>query len=85
VAVDPAVTSTPQRPVTRLQKGISKPKVYTDGTVRWCNLVTSTDGEPSTVAAALGDKNWVSAMDSEYQALLWNRTWHHFSGIELGI
>jgi hypothetical protein len=24
-----------QRPVTRLQKGISKPKVFTDGTVRW--------------------------------------------------
>lgn len=26
----------PLRPVTRLQRGISKPKQYTDGTVRWC-------------------------------------------------
>jgi histone deacetylase 1/2 len=32
--------------------------------------------EPTTVAAALSDKIWTVAMDSEYQALLHNKTWH---------
>lgn len=53
---DPAAAPT-QRPSTRLQQGVIKPKVYTDGTVRWCNLTTTTADEPSTVAAALSDKN----------------------------
>lgn len=75
VSTDPAAPLL-QRPVTLLQKGIRKPKVYIDGTVRWCNLATTPADEPSTVAAALGDKSWVSAMDSEYQALLCNKTWH---------
>lgn len=29
------------RPTTRLQQGISKPKQYTDGTVRWCMMSTA--------------------------------------------
>jgi hypothetical protein len=29
-------------PSTCLQQGIIKPKMYTDGTVRWCNLTTTT-------------------------------------------
>lgn len=72
---DAPVASSPPRPTTRLQRGIVKPKLYTDGTVRWGNLATTSTEELSTVAAALGDKNWVSAMDSEYQALVRNRTW----------
>jgi len=28
------------------------------------------------VEEALGDRNWVAAMDSEHQALLRNKTWH---------
>jgi len=79
--IDPAGSSTPSvpaahRPVTRAQHGITKPKQYTDGTVRWCTLATSSAGEPTTVADAVRDKNWVAAMDHEYQALLRNKTWH---------
>ena len=65
-----------QRPVTRLQRGITQPKVFTDGTVRWCNLASIPADEPTTVAEALGNKNWVEAMNNEYEALLWNKTWH---------
>jgi histone deacetylase 1/2 len=69
------VPSPTQRLATRLQRGITKPKLYTDGTVRWCNVATTSSDEPSTVAAALENKNWVAAMDIEYQALLRNKTW----------
>jgi histone deacetylase 1/2 len=62
--------------VTRLQQGIRKPKTYTDGTIRWCIHVAPSTGEPSTLSLAHGDQNWVSAMNSEHQALLQNRTWH---------
>jgi hypothetical protein len=68
--MSPLLLLPPQQPVTRLRQGISKPKVYTDGTVRWCNHTTSSTGEPATLSKALGDKNWVSAMNSEHQALL---------------
>lgn len=30
----PATAAAPQRPVTRLSRGITQPKLYTDGTVR---------------------------------------------------
>jgi histone deacetylase 1/2 len=33
-------------------------------------------GEPTSLDAALGDKNWRAAMDSEVQALARNHTWH---------
>jgi histone deacetylase 1/2 len=67
--------STPEsRPRTRLQAGIRKPKVYTDGTIRY-GLSTFTD-EPRTVEEALGSKHWKEAMDIEYNALLKNNTWH---------
>lgn len=36
---------------------------------------TSTE-EPTTVEEALGDRNWATAMESEHQALLRNKTWH---------
>jgi histone deacetylase 1/2 len=32
--------------------------------------------EPSIVVAALANKNWVAAMDTEYKALQQNKTWH---------
>jgi histone deacetylase 1/2 len=65
----------PQRPITRLQRGIHKPKLYTDGTVRY-GLSIAASGEPNSVSAALKDSRWVAAMDSEFQALQRNKTWH---------
>jgi hypothetical protein len=32
--------------------------------------------EPADVHAALADPNWKAAMDSEYSALMRNKTWH---------
>ena len=61
---------------TRLRQGISKPKQFTDGTVRWCMHSKSIAEEPATVGDALRDPNWVAAMDVEHEALLRNRTWH---------
>lgn len=63
-----------QRPHTRLQSGIRKKKVYTDGTVRYSFLTTS--GEPWSTEEALSDNNWKKAMDVEYGALMHNKTWH---------
>jgi hypothetical protein len=62
------------RPRTRLQNGIRKEKVYTDGTVKY-NFLTST-GEPCSVNDALADINWKHAMETEYSALMNNKTWH---------
>jgi hypothetical protein len=42
---------TPVRPRTMLQSGIVKPKVYTDGTIRYANLCTT--GEPDNLTEAL--------------------------------
>lgn len=63
-----------QRPRTRLQGGIVKPKVFTDGTIRYGNLCVL--GEPNSVDQALGDPKWSKAMQDEYDALLRNKTWH---------
>jgi hypothetical protein len=48
-------TTTSQGPVTRLSRGITKPKLYTYGTVRWGMLGTvgADAEEPSTVQEAL--------------------------------
>jgi hypothetical protein len=46
-------TSENMRPITRSQSGIVKPKVYTDGTVRWGMLASSSDEEPTSVQRAL--------------------------------
>lgn len=75
--VSPAhsVDTQQQRPITRAQHGIHRPKTYTDGTVRWCQLANTVSEEPSTVDEALGYTKWVSAMDAEHQALLRNKTW----------
>jgi hypothetical protein len=66
--------STQQRPRTRLQSGIRKEKVYTDGTVKYGCFTSS--GEPHNLDEALHDKNWKEAMDSEYMVLMKNKTWH---------
>ena len=59
---------------TRLQAGIRKPKIYTDGTVRYGNLAVC--DEPTNISAALSDPNWKQAMESEFLALMRNNTWH---------
>jgi hypothetical protein len=69
-SVSAPATST--RPATRLQHGISKPVLYTDGIVRY-GLFTAT-GEPQTLHEALGDSRWKAAMDSEIEALHRNET-----------
>jgi histone deacetylase 1/2 len=61
------------RPHTHLQSGITKPKVYTDGTVRYANLCDT--GEPSSDTEALNDPRWREAMKNEYEALIRNDTW----------
>jgi len=71
-----SVSSPTPRPATRLQHGIQQPKIRTDGTVHWCMSSQTSTEEPTTVEEALGDRNWVAAMDSEHQALLRNKTWH---------
>lgn len=71
----PAAT-TDQRPVTRLSQGITKPKTYSDGTVRWCMLGSAAVGELASIEEALGDEKWVTVIDTEHAALLKNKTWH---------
>ena len=61
-------------PRTRLQSGIHKEKVYTDGTIKYGFLTSS--GEPQNLEEAMHDRNWKAAMDSEYLALMKNKTWH---------
>jgi hypothetical protein len=58
---------------TRLQHGISKPKIYTDGTVRYS--LFSTTGEPQHYSKAMQDERWKKAMDIDFDALLKNDTW----------
>jgi hypothetical protein len=58
---------------TQLQHEIHKPKVYTDGTVRYGLLASS--NEPSDYRTTLSDSRWKSAMDVEYDALMKNKIW----------
>jgi hypothetical protein len=48
-------------PHTRLQSGVSKPKQYTDGTIRYANFCSA--GETSTTAEAFYDSRWKAAVD----------------------
>jgi hypothetical protein len=58
----------------RLQKGIRKLKIYTDGTM--CYGLLTTSGKPRDHREALADPKWKKVMDSEFEALLRNDTWH---------
>jgi hypothetical protein len=60
--------------MTRSKIGKTKPKIYTDGTVR-SGLSCSTN-EPESLQVALANKNWKADMDDEYKALVDNKTWH---------
>lgn len=62
------------RPRTRLQSGIRKDKVYTDGTIRYSLFISN--GEPHNVEEALNNSHWKAAMQTEYDALMRNKTWH---------
>jgi hypothetical protein len=53
---------------------VSKPKQYTDGTIRYAHFCST--GEPSTTAEAFANSRWKAAMDEEYDALLKKNTWH---------
>jgi hypothetical protein len=63
-----------QAPCTRSQSGIRKPRIYSDGTIRYGNL--SICEEPSDLTMALSDPNWKVAMESEFSALTGNKTWY---------
>ncbi|BAB90546.1 putative rice retrotransposon retrofit gag/pol polyprotein [Oryza sativa Japonica Group] len=69
-----ATVAPASRPHTRLRSGIRKEKVYTNGTVKYGCF--SSTGEPQNDKEALGDKNWRDAMETEYNALIKNDTWH---------
>ena len=65
--------SVPARHRTRLQSGITKPKKFFDGIIRY-GMFSST-GEPDSLQEALEDPTWKKAMQDEYDALLRNGTW----------
>jgi hypothetical protein len=71
------------RPTTRAQRGIHRPRVYTDGTIRYSkhDFLTQS-GEPYSVDDALADTNWKNAMDLEYGALMKNKSWHLVSSMK---
>jgi histone deacetylase 1/2 len=63
----------PQRPKTRLQSGIVKPKSLYDGMIRYSFF--SMTGEPNSVQEALANSKWKQAMEAEFDALKKNKTW----------
>lgn len=73
VPEETAVTA-PVGPVTRAQRGIRKRKEYTDGTVRYGFLIET--GEPVNLQEVVSNRNWKVAMDKEFTALMYNKTWH---------
>ncbi|GJT24370.1 retrotransposon protein, putative, ty1-copia subclass [Tanacetum coccineum] len=59
---------------TRLKDNITKPKEFTDGTIRYSRaFITSV--EPTSHLVALKDPSWKQAMDNEFNALIKNETW----------
>ncbi len=67
--------------VTRSKAHITKPKVFHDGTVRYPlphALLTESGQspmEPTCYTISMKDPQWRAAMNSEFDALLKNRTW----------
>jgi hypothetical protein len=53
--------------------GIQRPKIYSDGTVRYAILTSST--APYNVQEALANPRCKAVMDDEYDALMKNKTW----------
>jgi transposase InsO family protein len=79
----PLLLPVPSHPmVTRSKAHITTPKVFHDGTVRYPlphALLTESDQsplEPTCYTLAMKDPQWRAAMNSEFDALLKNRTWH---------
>jgi hypothetical protein len=56
-----------------LHGGIRKPKVYTNGTIRYGCLASITC-EPNNIIEAQANDNWKKAMDDEISALDKNKT-----------
>jgi hypothetical protein len=72
--VPDATQQAPQCVVTHGQRGIRKPKIYTNDTIRYGFLTTNR--EPKNLEDALQDTNWKEAMNAEILALERNKTWH---------
>jgi hypothetical protein len=64
----PILNPAPTPPCTRSQSGITKPKIFSDGMVRYA--YTAGLGEPYMVQEALSSLDWKVAMIDEYNALL---------------
>lgn len=61
-------------PNTRSQSGVFKPKVFTDGTIRYSSYCST--GEPDDLTETLSNPKWTRAMEEEIMALHENNTWH---------
>jgi hypothetical protein len=68
------IVSMPPRPTIRHQHGITKLKVYTNGTIRYSMLAAS--DEPRDLHDVLNSPEWKQEMDTEFDALQKYRTWH---------
>jgi hypothetical protein len=53
---------------------VFRPLQCTYGTVRYGGFAST--GEPENLSEALQNNDWKNAMDSEYSALMNNKTWH---------
>jgi hypothetical protein len=61
-------------PHTRLQDNNVKPKVFSDGAVRYDRLGLGVVREPQSLHEALEDKRCRQTMDEEFTALMKNKT-----------
>jgi transposase InsO family protein len=67
--------------ITRSKNQITKPKSFTDGTIRYpipralLAEVDSSAVEPTCYTSAIKDAHWRKAMNVEFDALLKNQTW----------
>lgn len=75
-------THLPHHPMTtKFKNQISKPKPFTDGTVKYLlshaliAAVRSEISEPSCYTFSIKDVNWHTTMNLEFDALLKNQTW----------
>ncbi|KAK1613122.1 hypothetical protein QYE76_036795 [Lolium multiflorum] len=79
VSAPPVPEPVANRPCTRSQMGVVKPKIVTDGRVRYDRIRFAnfcSTGEPENLQEALDDPRWKAAMDEEFSALSRNNTWH---------